>query len=473
MYQPTRRQMLHTTTAAALLGSTSRPGHALAAAGDATKLPTPTTAQVRWQQCELGVIYHLDMPIIAGVDAPNNLVKETFDPKIYNPTKLDTDQWVAAAKAAGAKYAVFTGTHFNGFMQWQSDLYPYGLKQAAWRGGKGDIVGDFVESCRNQGIEPGVYFSTHRNAYQTVWGHYVDWGKGKGTAKQAAYNRIAEKQTEEICSRYGRLVQIWYDAGVKTPKAGGPDVLPIFEKHQPDSIFYSSSDRSDIRWIGNEAGHAGYPCWSTMPGRQRGGGVSHNTPSWRKCLHGGDANGTVWAPGMVDVPLRGHKAHDWLYRPGHDHSQESVERLMTMYDQSVGRNSNFIIGLVVDPEGQVPEPDMKRMQEFGQALRQRFSRPAGQTSGRGDSVTLKLPSPRRIDQVVIQEDITHGERVRRYTLEGLTGTDTWQKLAEGESVGNKRIERIKPIEVAAVRLHITERQAEPIISNLQVFEPVA
>jgi len=419
----------------------------------------------------MGVIYHLDMPTVAGLQVANNATRKTFDPQLYNPAKLDTDQWIAAAKAAGAKYAVFTATHFNGFMQWQSDLYPYSLKQAAWRGGKGDIVADFVESCRKADILPAIYLSTHRNAYQTVWGHYVNWGKGRGTEKQAAYNRIAEKQTEELCSRYGDLIQIWYDAGVKTPEQGGPDVLPIFEKHQPDSVFYHNVDRSDHRWIGNEAGHAGYPCWATMPGPERGG-VSHNSPVWKRYLYRGDPEGTYWSPGMVDVPLRhGRSGHDWFYHTQSNQGQIPTEKLLQMYDRSVGRNANFVLGLVIDPEGLVPEPDMKRMEEFGSALRTRFSRMAGQTAGRGSIVELKLDQPQTIDQIIIQEDITGGERIRRYEVEGLVGGDQWQKIAEGRSVGHKRIERVQPIEVTALRLRVTDNQPEPIVCNLTAYVP--
>jgi len=304
-----------------------------AAAADGTSLPRPTPAQIAWQECEVGLLYSFDLAVAAGVFARNNTVRERLDPGRYNPAKLDTDQWLEAAKAAGAGYAVFTATHFNGFMQWQSDLYPYGLKQAKWRGGKGDVVGDFVESCRKAGVKPGLYFSTHRNVYWEVWGHYVAWGKGRGTDAQARFNRVAEKMTEELCSRYGPLVQIWFDAGVKTPSEGGPDVLPIFEKHQPDSVFYHSRQRSDIRWIGNEQGHAGVPCWATMPIDQ--GEVSHNARGWRRYLHGGLADGKYWSPGMVDVPLRGSRGvHNWFWAPNQDHAADSTEKLVKMYGRA-------------------------------------------------------------------------------------------------------------------------------------------
>ena len=275
----------------------------------------PTFPQIEWQDSEFGIIFHFDISVATNNIRGDNAVKETFDPKEYNPAKLDTDQWVRAAKEAGATYAVFTATHFGGFLQWQSDLYPYGLKQAKWRNGKGDIVADFVKSCYKYNIKPGLYLSTHRNAFWEVDNHYVDWGKGKGTDKQKEFNRICEKMTEELCSRYGRLLEIWFDAGVKTPSEGGPDVLPIFEKYQPNGLFYNSSQRSDFRWVGNEGGFADYPCWATMPGDA----YSHNAASWRNILGKGDPDGKVWSPAMVDFTLRGANGiHSWFWKPNQE-----------------------------------------------------------------------------------------------------------------------------------------------------------
>jgi len=439
-----------------------------AAAADGTSLPRPTPAQIAWQECEVGLLYSFDLAVAAGVFARNNTVRERLDPGRYNPAKLDTDQWLEAAKAAGAGYAVFTATHFNGFMQWQSDLYPYGLKQAKWRGGKGDVVGDFVESCRKAGVKPGLYFSTHRNVYWEVWGHYVAWGKGRGTDAQARFNRVAEKMTEELCSRYGPLVQIWFDAGVKTPSEGGPDVLPIFEKHQPDSVFYHSRQRSDIRWIGNEQGHAGVPCWATMPIDQ--GEVSHNARGWRRYLHGGLADGKYWSPGMVDVPLRGSRGvHNWFWAPNQDHAADSTEKLVKMYDQSVGRNCNLIIGEVVQSDGRVPESDIGRLAEFGRAIRRRFADPLGETHGEGDGLELPLSRPRKIGQVVLMEDIAHGQRVREYQVHGLVAGGTWTKLAEGQSIGHKWIHRFDPVEVAKLKLAVSQSAAKPRIRRFAVF----
>ena len=464
-----RRHFFRTTAGALVAPAVPCASQILARADEkSASLPRPSKAQLVWQDCEVGLIYHFDLPIAAGRFAPNNMVRERLDPNLYHPTRLDTDQWIEAAKAAGARYAVFTATHFNGFMQWQSDLYPYSLKYTHWRNGKADVVADFVDSCRRAGIRPGLYLSTHRNVYWTVWGHYVDWGKGRGSAKQAVFNRIAEKMVEELCSRYGPLVQIWFDAGVKTPDEGGPDVLPIFEKHQPQSVFYHNRQRSDHRWIGNEQGYAGYPCWATMPGRP--GEVSHNYRGWRSVLGTGDPTGTYWSPGMVDVPLRGARGvHNWFWKPRQDHAAHSLHTLVKMYYQSVGRNCNFIIGEVVNQDGEVPQSDIDRLAEFGREIRRRFSRPVAEAAGVGRTVELELPRPRRIDHVVIMEEIAHGERIRRYRIDGLVSGNRWQRLTEGQSVGHKRIERFAPVEVARVRLTVLQSIAPPRIRSLAAY----
>ncbi len=274
--------------------------------------------------------------------------------------------------------------------------------------------------------------------------------------------------TEELCSRYGPLVQIWYDAGVKLPPDGGPDVLPIFEKHQPDSVFYNSLERSDHRWIGNEQGFAGDPCWATMPFEK--GAISHNAKSWQKLLATGDPDGQAWSPGMVDVPLRGaNGVHNWFWWPNQDHALEPTDSLVRMYYQSVGRNCNFIIGGVITSEGLVPEADALRLREFGKEIQQRFGRPLAETSGEGNVVELRLPQPSRITHAVIMEDIAQGERIRQYVVEGLVSGDHWEKLGAGQSVGHKRIQQFAPVEVARVRLKVTAARARPRIRKLAVY----
>jgi alpha-L-fucosidase len=431
-------------------------------------IPVPTYPQLEWQDSELGLIFHFDISITAKNFNGDNDIRETFNPKDYNPRKLDTDQWLKAAKAAGATYATFVATHFCGFLQWQSDLYPYGLKQAAWKNGKGDIVADFVESCYKYNIRPGLYLSTNNNAYWQVHNHYVDWGKGKGTAKQMEFNRICEGMVEELCSRYGRLLQIWFDAGNKTPVEGGPDVLPIFEKYQRNGIFYSSTKRADFRWVGNELGFADYPCWATMPNAAK---LSHTSPEWGKYLGTGDPNGTIWSPAMVDTPLRGtNGAHSWFWKPGQENGIYSLEQLMQIYEHSVGRNSNMVLGVVINPDGLVPEGDAQRLAEFGESLSKKYANPLGSAKGEGKNITINLKAPQPLNQYIVQEDIRFGERVRSYVVKGQLATDDWIILDKGSCIGHKRIASFSnPGKFKQIVLDITESTDVPFIREFMVL----
>lgn len=427
-------------------------------------LPKPTPAQLDWQDFELGIVFHYDLPVFAPSGWTE--LKGTLDPNLYQPRKLDTDQWLEAARAMGCKYAIFTATHFNGFLQWQSDLYPYGLKQTSWRGGKADVFGDFVKSCRRYGIAPGVYLSCHRNAYWKVWKYRVNWGEGGDG--QTGFARTGERMTEELVSRYGPLCEIWYDAGLLAPADGGPEVLPIVDRHQRRIVFYHSPQRREHRWIGNESGFAGYPCWSTMPDLSTAE-TAHKGSSqdrWRKLQLHGDPDGKLWSPGMVDIPVR---KHEWMWRPGDDGKVHPVEKLIQNYYESVGRNCTFIVGGTPDRDGLIPRPDFDLYAQFGKEIRRRFAKPLAETKGEGREVTLRLARPARFDHIVIMEDIAQGERIREYSVEALLPGNRWEQIASGTSVGHKRIERIAPMEVAAVRLTVGRSLATPKIRSLAVY----
>lgn len=458
--------------AALLAGAALRSPFSSSAAEFGTpRLTLPTPEQIAWQDCEIGLLYSFDLPIAAGVTVGDNEARWALHPDLYQPNKLDTDQWIEAAKGCGATYAVFTATHFSGFMQWQSDVYPYGLKQTSWRGGKGDVVGDFISSCLKAGIKPGIFVSNHNNVYQHVLNYYVDWGHGRGQPAQAKFNQIAEDQARELCCRYGPLIELWFDAGTKTPKEGGPDILPIFEKHQPGAIFYSSKQRADHRWIGNESGDAGDPCWATMPGGKDA--LSHNAPGWQKFLSSGDPDGSVWSPGMVDVPLRGtNHIHKWFWAPNQDQAVQETDNLLKMYCNSVGRNCNFVIGAAIDREGLVPALDVQRLSEFGREVRRRWGTPLSETAGAGATVELKFPTLTDIGSIVVMEDIAHGERIQDFTLLGQGGDDEWRNLAQGCSVGHKRIVDLQPCGVKALKLVVNKCKAEPRIRKLAAYASV-
>ena len=422
--------------------------------------PVPTPAQLRWQDYEIGLLYHFDLSTYRDDGSDHAVRRAPVDPARFTPVSLDTDQWLEAAVAAGAKYAMFTASHETGFANWQSDLYQYGVKHVAWGNGKRDIVGEFVASCRKYGIAPGLFIGLRFNLYKNVSSYLVQNGSAD---EQKAYIEVCERQVEELCSRYGALDEIWIEGGALAPDEGGPDILPIVERHQPDTVFYHSPQRGDHRWVGNEKGVAGYPCWATMP--HRGGRTVHGTQEYASLLANGDPDALYWSPAMCDVPIRDHR---WFWHPGEDHLVYGLDDLVEMYDKSVGRNGVLTIGAVPDRNGLIPEADFARYAEFGREIHRRFSTPIAAGSGSGSTVELVLPEPARIDQIVIQEDIALGERIRAYRVEGKTGTE-WETLCEGVSIAHKRIQRFDATEVAAIRLACMEYVAEPRIRNLAVY----
>ena len=174
-------------------------------------------------------------------------------------------------------------------------------------------------------------------------------------------------------------------------------------------------------------------------------------------------------PAMSDAPLRGYKGrHEWFWEPGDEEHVFPLENLVNMYCKSVGHNTSLILGLTPDPDGLMPEPDVQRLKEFGEEIKRRFSHPVASTSGSGDILNLKFPIKQKVNQIVIQEDIALGERVRKFVLTGKTNKG-WEILFEGSCIGHKFIHRFDGREVSEIRLQIPESIGEAKISNFQVF----
>lgn len=415
-------------------------------------LVLPTSEQVAWQDMEIGMFIHYDMPVFAaGWD--HRQYDKRPDASVFNPTHLSTDQWLEAARALGARYAVLTAKHGSGFMLWQTDLYPYGMKQSPFLGGKGDIVRDFVRSCKKAGVHPGLYAHMGCNGYLEVDNPgLVNRGRGGDPVKQARYARMCEQMVTELWSRYGKLTEIWFDGGVLDPEKGGPDIVPIVKKLQPKAIIFQGPVAS-IRWIGNEDGVAPDPCWATVDQTR-----DYNGP--------GIPDGARWLPGECDVPIR---RSTWMWQPNTEDQLFSVDELMDRYYRSVGHNCNLLLNANPGPDGLIPDADMRRYREFGDEIRRRFGHPLAQTRGHGAVVALRLRQPHSIDHVIVQEDIAQGERVREYVVEGMAGGD-WRKLCGGQSIGHKRIYRFDPVTVEQVRIRVLQSVCEPQIRNLSVFD---
>lgn len=434
--------------------------------------PLPNRQQIAWQQVEFGVIFHYDLHVFdtSKYNQMINRITPITDYNIFNPAKLNVEQWVLSAKNAGAKFALLTATHETGFALFQSDVNPYCMKALKWKNGKDDIVKDFVDACRKYNIKPGIYLGIRWNSFFGVHDFKVNGEGQQQKDRQQYYNAMVEGMVKEICTRYGPLFEIWFDGGASDPSKGAPDVLPIIEKYQPNCLFYWNSQRADSRWGGSETGTVAYPCWSTFPYRSMS---TDEYPQIRDnnfyIAKHGDSSGKYWMPAIADVPLRGYNGrHEWFWEPGDDAHIFPVKDLMNMYYQSVGRNATFILGLTPDNTGLVPTSDSNTLSAFGEEIEKRFTHPIAETNGNGNSFLITLKKAQDINQVSIKEDISKGERIRKYKLEAnINGK--WKIICSGLSVGNNRIQMFEKIKTKKIRLTITESIAQPQISSFKIY----
>ncbi|HEY3333049.1 MAG TPA: alpha-L-fucosidase [Capsulimonadaceae bacterium] len=425
----------------------------------------PTAQQLAFSDSELGVIIHLDLQVFEPGYEFRQQWGYTPDPAVFNPSNLDTDQWIEAAAAAGAKYAVFVAKHCSGFSLWPTKAHDYSVASSPWKGGKGDVVGDFFASCEKYGIKPGLYYSVSCNAHFNV--DNPGLVRDRDTEKQRRYNEIVLQQMTELWSNYGELFYLWYDGGVLPPEEGGPDVATLMSRLQPNACAFQGPTTwtHPTRESGNELSTAVLPNWSTTTKKLYPGGTVEK--------HAGDPNGDLWAPTECDIPNR--KAGQafqggWFWREGDEPFVYSADELIEGYFRSVAQNANLLIGMVIDLRGQFPEPDTAAFRDFGDKLRRIYGNKLATTSGAGSTFTLPVETGSKPTMIVLREDLAKGERVRKFSVEANVG-GKWLLIWEGTCIGHKRIERFDELDASELRLNILESEGAAQIREFSAYNP--
>ena len=423
----------------------------------------PTAAQLKWADAEIGVLIHFDMPVFEpSYDFRSDW---NYHPNlsVFNPTQLDTDQWIKASKAAGATYAILVAKHCSGFSLWPTAAHPYSVKNTPWRNGQGDIVKDFIASCKKYGLKPGIYASTTANGYLQVDnpGKVVSGNK----EEQQKYNEVVRTQLTELWTNYGKLFEVWFDGGVLPPEKGGFDVLSMLKDKQPDAIAFQGpyGHQHNIRWVGNEEGVAPYPCWSAADSTTSSSGVVEI-----KGLNG-NPKGLFWCPGESDFPLRLNSSFQggWFWHKDEDDQLRSIDELVDKHSKSVGRNTNMLLGVVVDDRGLVPDVDVKRLEEFGNEISAKYAHPVAKKVNQGKLVHITFDVPQQLSRIVVMEDISKGERIREYNLYGKEN-GAWKLLSTGSSVGHKRIEVVEGV-FQAVKFEVTKADGKFFLKELACY----
>ena len=437
-------------------------------------VPIPNKQQLAWQQAELGVLLSYDLHVLdtAKYNQQKNRITPIADYNIFQPQHLNIEQWVLAAKAAGAKFAIFTVSHETGFVFYQSDVNPYCMKALKWRDGKADLIKEFVDACRKHDVLPGLYLGIRWNAFFGVHDFKVNGAGEFQHNRQLYYNKMVEGMVTEICSRYGPLFEIWFDGGGSSPDRGGADILPIVKKYQPDCLFYHNTQLAEARWGGSETGIVNYPCWSTFPFPYTGAGESAPKEIGENdfaLLKTGDPNGKYFMPAMADLPLRGAGGrHEWFWEPGDEKHIFSVAHLTDVYKKSVGRNATLIIGLTPDNTGIIPQPDADTLAAFGKAINQLFGKPIAAAPA-NNTLALSIPSGKKAGYIILGEDLQYGQCVRDFEILAKQ-KGKWKIIFEGSSIGNKFIFQLAPhFEASAIKINIQSAIEKPIINRFELY----
>jgi alpha-L-fucosidase len=407
--------------------------------------PRPTSAQLAWQRDELALFLHFGVNTFTDREWGDG--KES--PAIFNPERLDAAQWARTAKAGGFKAIVLTAKHHDGFCLWPTATTKHSVASSPWRGGTGDVVREFVDACRAEGLRPGLYLSPWDRNHPT----YGDSPK---------YMDVYIAQLTELCTRYGPLAEVWFDGANGEGPNGKrqvydwPRIWGTVRRLQPEAVMFSDAG-PDVRWCGNEIGSAGDPNWSTVDPKK----VPHpgaDGPGIIAALQHGDADGTVWRPAEVDVSIR----PGWFYHAAQNDKVRSVQNLVDLYCSSVGRNSKLLLNVPPTPSGLIHETDAARLADFNAArtelfgigLGEAFEQRATLGGPRAAIIDLDLGRTHPISAVRLAEDIEQGQVVSRYTLEGL-GAEGWGILSTGTTIGYAKIDRFPTANVSRFRLAVT------------------
>ena len=449
--------------------------------------PVPTENQMQWQEMEYYAFVHFSL---------NTYTDQSWgygneDVKLFNPEKLDCRQWARICKEAGMKGIILTAKHHCGFCLWPSKYTEYSVKNAPWKNGKGDVVREMADACKEYGLKLGIYLSP--------------WDRNNPDYGKPEYITYFRNQLTELLTNYGPIFEIWFDGANggsgyygganetrkidRTTYYDWSNTYKLIRKLQPHIVIWNDGgDRGDLRWVGTEAGNVGETNWSLLNAT---GEVSWNM------LHYGLENGDSWVPAEVNTSIR----PEWFYHPGENTKVKTVPQLMDTYYNSIGRNGSLLLNFPIDTKGLIHENDEKAALGFANAVKKAFAVNLAAKSKviasnvRGHSkkfdadkaiddnketywatdddvtkasLTIDFGKPTIFNRFLAQEYIRLGQRVKAFTVEALVDGN-WNEVAKATTIGYKRILRFPTVTATKVRFNIIDSKACPVISNVEIY----
>lgn len=451
--------------------------------------PVPSERQLLWHEMEYYGFIHFNMNTFTNMEWGIGSEK----PEQFNPTQLDARQWAKTIKEAGMKGVIITAKHHDGFCLWPSKYTEHSVKNSPWKNGNGDVLKDLSEACAEYGLKMGVYLSPwDRN--------HADYGKPE-------YVTYFHNQLRELLTNYGEIFEVWFDgANGGSGYYGGANetrkidnktyyqwdkTIEIVRELQPNAVIFGDGGPG-VRWVGNEEGWANETNWSLLERDKVYPGYSKY-----KELRSGHENGTHWVPAECDVSIR----PGWYYHPSEDTQVKSLEHLVKIYYESVGRNASLLMNLPVDDRGLVHEKDVEQLMALKHQIEKDFANNLAKevkvkaTNVRGNqsrfeankvndgdnttywttdeaitsaSIILEFDQPTEVNRIVLQEYIALGQRVYGFTVEAEVDGN-WELIDNQTTIGVKRILRFDTVKASKVKVNITGSKAAPLISNIELY----
>ncbi|MBQ2667699.1 MAG: alpha-L-fucosidase [Clostridia bacterium] len=460
----------------------------------------PHERQLRLQQMEFYSFVHFTVNTFTDREWGDG----TEDPAIFNPEKLDAEQWVSAIESAGMKGLILTCKHHDGFCLWPSRYTQHSVASSPYKNGKGDIVREVSDACRRHGIRFGVYLSP--------WDRNCPlYGQGK------AYDDYFIAQLTELFTEYGKICSVWFDGACGEGPNGKKQVYDweryyeVIRTLQPDACIHVCGP--DIRWCGNEAGHTRIAEWSVVPARAKDSELiaensqqADDTAFRQRRVNARDADlgsreilkdepELIWYPAEVNTSIR----PGWFWHESENDQVRSLEELIGIYNNAVGGNATFLLNIPPTREGLFHENDVQRLKEIGEYLRAAYRKnllPDAELSADSEaaahpvtsvlepgydafyttapgvctaSITAQWNQPVRIGHIVLQENIRLSQRVVRFAADARID-GTFREICSGTVIGYKRILPLGAVTTDCIRIRILDSRTEPTLSFLGVYE---
>jgi alpha-L-fucosidase len=427
--------------------------------------PLPNENQLRWQDMEMYAFIHYSLNTYT--DQEWGFGNE--DLKLFNPSDLDCRQWARVCKQAGMRGIIFTAKHHCGFCMWPSAYTEYSVKNTPWKQGKGDVVRELADACREEGLKFAVYLSP--------------WDRNHADYGRPEYITYFRNQLRELLTQYGDIFEVWFDgANGGDGWYGGAnetrridaktyyqwsETFRMIRELQPGCVIWNDGgDRGDLRWVGNEAGSVGETNWSLL---NKTGNVTG------QMLRFGLENGDSWVAAETNTSIR----PGWFYHATENENVKSLSKLMDTYYKSVGRNSCLLLNFPIAPNGRIHPTDSLRGMAFKKMIDEVFKKDLtkkAQTSRDGNVTIIDFKRPTAINRFLVEEDIRYGQRVKKFSLEALVD-GRWQPLKDelandGDgltTIGHRRIVCFPTVNATRLRFTVLDAKCDPIIKRTAVY----